>query len=712
MKKIIRILRFYGLTKDEYISIIPEIKAFVYRSIRNCCRLALIVTAMLMVATFIIGMSKDAFPCYIALMGVSLLLYYTSDKMEVRRHTMVFQYVFCGVLFVYGIIMDVFYRDALFGGLSVILAITLLGVAVVDRPVRLLIGMALTYMAYYLLSYIVYDYVVVVGDVIGAFTMIGIGGLVHIATVSARLQSMLSKKSLRVEKQQALDLISNIPGGISVLRYDGRAFECITQTKRVTEIHGIKQGDKVNIFECNNTDYIVSEDVQSLRQAAWEALKTNRYLEHVYRVKKGVEIAWIKVQAYIEPEKGTGNELCYVNYTDITSEVEVQQAREANAAKTDFLARMSHDIRTPMNAIMGIAGLALDEERNEEKLREDMEKIYSSSQFLLGLVNDILDMSRIESNKLELHPEGYDYEEFISVLRTMFEPLCSRKNITLSIKAGQIKSQMFVDKVRFNQIFFNVLSNAVKFTKKGGKIEFILSELVKTDKGAIAKFLVRDNGIGMNQRFKKNLFQPFSQEHNDLLNQTQGTGLGLAIVKNIITLMNGNITVESEEGIGTSVFIELPLEFVAEETEIPKTVRNKSEQSNFSNVHVLLVEDNLINREIAVRILERKDIKVTLAENGQEAVDTFINAKEGAFDAIIMDVRMPVMDGITATRKIRGMEREDAKRIPIIAMTANAFDDDRRECLDAGMNAHVSKPINPVEVYEILSRIMTGDNYK
>lgn len=712
MKRKIKTIRFYGLNKDEFMYVMPEIKAFVFRSIQKCSLLVVAITVIIMVASFIIKLPLNSFPCYIALAIYNVVLYFLSDRKGMRRHAMVFQYAFSFALFIYGIILDVFYRDAMFGGVSLILAITLLGIVVMDRPIRVFICMGFAYIVFYLLSYVVHDYAVTIGDAISSFTMVVVGGLIHLATVSARLQSMLSKKMLRAEKQQALNLISNIPGGISVLRYDGRSFEVVTQTKRVNELHGINADDKVNIFECSDVNYIVTEDIQPLRKAAWEALKTTHYLDHAYRVRRSTGIAWIKVRAYIERETGGSSELCYVNYTDITADVEIQQAREANAAKTDFLARMSHDIRTPMNAIMGIAGLALDEERNEEKLREDMEKIHASSQFLLGLVNDILDMSRIESNKLELHPEGYDYEEFISVLRTMFEPLCSRKNITLSIKAGQIKDKILVDKVRFNQIFFNVLSNAVKFTKKGGKIEFILLDLLETNEGAIGKFLVRDNGIGMNDRFKSKIFQPFSQEHTDLINQTQGTGLGLAIVKNIVTLMKGNITVESEEGKGTSVFIELPLQFVTAEQEETKAVSSGDISGNFNNMHVLLVEDNLINREIAVRILERKNIAVTTAENGQEAVDTFINAKDGDFSAIIMDIRMPVMDGITATRKIRGMKREYAKSIPIIAMTANAFDDDRQECLDAGMNAHISKPVNPVEVYEILNRIITGDNYR
>jgi signal transduction histidine kinase/CheY-like chemotaxis protein len=378
-------------------------------------------------------------------------------------------------------------------------------------------------------------------------------------------------------------------------------------------------------------------------------------------------------------------------------------AEKANEAKTNFLSRMSHDIRTPLNGIIGMTYLALDEEM-PASVRSYLKKIDESSHFLLTLVNDILDMSKVESGKMELHPEHYTYPELLQHIEAVIQPLCDAKNITFTIDNPFTDHAILTDKVRLNQILFNLLSNAVKFTPKGGNVRLEFFNHMVHDQRLSMDIRVSDNGIGISSAFQKKLFQPFEQENSGRNDARIGSGLGLAIVKSLVDLMGGTIFVDSTPGQGSTFTIHLDFPIVSD---TDSSTANKSDSSiDLTGKRILVVEDNAINGEIVSLLLEKKGAKVLLAINGLEAVTQYANAGEHYFDAILMDVRMPLMDGLEATQEIRALPRPDAKAIPILAMTANAYADDIAECLSAGMNAHIAKPVDPDILFHTLKEYL------
>jgi len=392
-----------------------------------------------------------------------------------------------------------------------------------------------------------------------------------------------------------------------------------------------------------------------------------------------------------------------------------EDANRANRAKSDFLSRMSHDIRTPLNGIIGMVYLA-KKENNPPKTSDCLEKIDTSSKFLLGLINDILDMSKAESNRIELHPEPYTSEEFYSYIDSVFRPLCEEKNQRFVVEAVPVKGLIPVmDKLRINQVVFNLLSNAVKYTPEGGTITYRMFFRRLNENGRLSmKIDVCDTGIGISREFQKLLFTPFMQEGRCDISSTRGTGLGLAIAKHMVDLMGGTIYVESDIGKGTCFTVEIELESISEAQLAKKPQTNLSGKSTCSlnGTHVLLCEDHPLNQEIAIALLNEKGIIVETAENGQRGVELFKRSPYGFYDAILMDIRMPVMDGYAATKTIRCLERPDAKTVSIIAMTADAFDDDVRKCLTNGMNAHISKPIEPKTLYNTLVQAVSRSKYK
>lgn len=415
-----------------------------------------------------------------------------------------------------------------------------------------------------------------------------------------------------------------------------------------------------------------------------------------------------------------GEKLVLASQRDITDvyEAEIKQrealaaaleeANAANAAKTDFLSRMSHDIRTPMNAIIGITALALDETNDPMAVEANLAKINSASHFLLGLINDILDMSKIEDGSVELHKENYAYGDFIGNLRTMFEPLCNNKGIALNIRESDRYPAVMADEVRLNQIFFNIFSNAVKYTKQGGSISYREENVQIADNVITSDFIVSDTGIGMSKEFQEHMFQPFAQENNEFTAQVQGTGLGLSITKSLVELMGGNIHIDSELGKGTTITVTLSFEMAVEgdADERKKKQRKELSEANLAHRRILLVEDHPLNTEIAKRLLEKKGIIVFTADHGKNGVEKFASSDVYFFDAILMDIRMPVMDGLEATREIRQLDRPDAGSIPIIAMTANAYEEDVQLSREAGMDGHLSKPIQPDQLFQTLSEML------
>lgn len=392
-----------------------------------------------------------------------------------------------------------------------------------------------------------------------------------------------------------------------------------------------------------------------------------------------------------------------MDITDIyeREQEQLQKIREANSAKTNFLSNMSHDIRTPMNTIIGLSELAQSEVSDAVAMKDYISNIQSAGKFLLGLVNDCLDFEKLSAHKMTLHNENYSYKDFRRSILLMIEPLCKKKNLVFSFKEGKAYT-VYVDKVRFEQIFFNLLSNAVKYTPSGGKIEFITDSHLSDDNNfVICDFYVRDNGIGMSEEFQQHLFEPFEQE---TANVQQGTGLGLSIVKELVELMDGNIEVKSKKGMGTEIKVHFAMKIVPEKDATSDQAELTIVKAKLAGKKVLLLEDQRLNMIIAKKTLEREKMKVVCACNGQEGLECFSQSPDGFFDVIITDIRMPVMSGLDFAKIVRFLPRADAKLVPIIAMTANVFEDDVQETRKAGMTGHLSKPIDSEVLFKEIYR--------
>lgn len=384
------------------------------------------------------------------------------------------------------------------------------------------------------------------------------------------------------------------------------------------------------------------------------------------------------------------------------------EAEKANRAKSDFLSLVSHDIRTPLNGIMGNTQLAL-KEVSSEKVTKYLKKAEMSSAFLLGLINDLLDMSKIEAGKVELKPELYSYKEFTEYINSVIRPLCQKKDIHMAIYANEVVPCISVDKLRFNQIMFNLLSNACKYTNNGGNISLKINSEIVSDELCICTFIVKDNGIGMTEEFQEHLFETFSQENRMNFDSNEGTGLGLSITHSLIELMGGEIIVESEINKGTTFTVQLTFPYFDTLAESNSTERKKDSKKNegdYSGCHFLLCEDNVINQEIAIEILTSLGATVDVADDGRIGVNKFNESPENYYTAIFMDIRMPNLDGLSASREIRDLKRNDASKVPIIAMTANAMSEDKMECIECGMNAYLAKPINLKELYKTMDTII------
>ena len=389
-------------------------------------------------------------------------------------------------------------------------------------------------------------------------------------------------------------------------------------------------------------------------------------------------------------------------------------AKQANEAKSNFLSNMSHDIRTPMNAIVGLSSLLSMHAHDKGKVLEYTRKIKNASNHLLNLINDVLDMSKIESGNVSLNETKFSIEEMIGEISSVIRPQTRAKQQVLKVKRENLKHDIvYADKLRISQIMLNLLSNAVKYTDEHGKIIFTISESEEiSNMGNYVKycFTVKDNGIGMNKDYLKYVFDPFSRENESITNQIQGTGLGMAIAKNIVDLMDGSIEVESEVDKGSTFTVHLMLKVEEnEELELEQTVAVTEEKISLEGINVLIAEDYKINADILVELLTMEGMSCDVVSDGKQAVDIFKTSKPGEYDIILMDIQMPVMHGYDATRAIRELDRDDAKTIPIAAMTANAFADDVQKALEAGMNAHVPKPIDIKVLCERIAELIKGN---
>ena len=373
-----------------------------------------------------------------------------------------------------------------------------------------------------------------------------------------------------------------------------------------------------------------------------------------------------------------------------------KRAEEASEAKTRFLFNMSHDIRTPMNAIIGFSDLLEKHLDDKEKVHDYIKKIQLSGSFLLSLINYVLEMARIESGKATLRTEVGDAQELLGALNAVFEPAVEKKRLKYNCTLDVEHRFIICDVTKVREIVLNIISNSVKYTPEGGSVTVQIKEIPWEKEGWTAyRILVEDTGIGMGAEYLPHIFEEFTRERTSTESKVVGAGLGLPIVKALIDLMGGTIQVESERGKGSKFEVILPFEIASEEEVKDSYVKKEEKLYNRSKEkRILLAEDNELNAEIAITILEQNGFKVERAEDGCKCVELFSEKPAGYYSTILMDIQMPNMDGYTASRKIRGMEREDAKAIPIIALTANAFDEDRNKAFAAGMNGHIAKPID------------------
>ncbi len=398
------------------------------------------------------------------------------------------------------------------------------------------------------------------------------------------------------------------------------------------------------------------------------------------------------------------------------AEVETIKANERSRAKTVFLSNMSHDIRTPMNAIIGYVNLAEEENVTKEELQDYIQKIKGSSNHLLALINDVLEMSRIESGKIELEPVPVDLKDVFNGLKNLFVTQMSEKRIEFVVDSKEIRdSYVYCDKNRLNRILLNLVSNAYKFTPEGGTVKVIAKEMhsVGDDKN-IYEIRVSDSGIGMSKEFAAKVFEAFEREKTATVSGIQGTGLGMSIVKNLVEMMDGDIRVRTEQGKGTEFIVTIKLDPMSPE-DLEKLQKQKmqdkekkSAEADFSGKRILLVDDVMVNRQIAKKLLERSGFTVEEADDGNKAVGMIEAVSPGYYDLVLMDIQMPVMDGYEATRVIRNMPDKRRASLPIIAMTANAFSEDIKKASEAGMNGHIAKPIDVKAMLEVLSDILYG----
>lgn len=384
-----------------------------------------------------------------------------------------------------------------------------------------------------------------------------------------------------------------------------------------------------------------------------------------------------------------------------------EDARRANMAKTDFLRRMSHDIRTPINGIQGMLAIAEhfpDDPRKQEECRA---KVKEASGFLLDLVNNILDMNKLESGVIVLEREPFDLLDVLKEINNIAEMNAGLRGIKVSVNHEKIRHRHLIGSpLHLKQILQNIDGNAVKYNRDGGSISFSAAEIACANGMVTYQFVCADTGRGMSREFLAHAFGPFAQEDTSARTAYMGTGLGLPIAKQLAEMMGGTIEVESEQNVGTTFTTTIPFE-IDTAYENRDSIKNPVSEGDVTGVKVLLVEDNELNMEIAQFILENAGMEVTTAFNGQEAVDRFAASEEHQFDLILMDVMMPVMDGLTATRTIRALDRKDAREIPIFAMTANAFSDDIEESRKAGMNEHLAKPLDERTLMNVIRRYVS-----
>lgn len=489
--------------------------------------------------------------------------------------------------------------------------------------------------------------------------------------------------------------------------------------------HNIRKEDLSNALRKEYIENMIAPSFQKNYMAFTDiSTMESRLKEHdsISCISQTIKGAWMR--SMIVPQKcdEKGNlSTVLLAISDVTEEKEheleqdrilrnaLSSAEHANRAKTAFLNNMSHDIRTPMNAIIGFTSLAAEHLDDREIIRDYLEKISTSGKHLLSLINDVLDMSRIESGSVKIEKTNVYLPDVLEDLKTIILESVHAKQQKLLIKMKDVVHEdIITDKLRLTQVLLNIISNAVKFTPVGGTIHILVEEKASQKAGyAVYSFCIKDNGIGMSKEFQEHVFDSFARERTVTESGITGTGLGMAITKNIVDLMGGTIHLTSKQGEGSEFIVTLECELADKTVQDKQSSCPKAEKKHldYSGKKVLLVEDNELNREIATEILKSLGLKVDYAADGMEAVEIMSSEAGNQYDMIFMDIQMPKMDGYTATREIRTLKDTKKANVPIIAMTANAFDEDRKKAIKAGMNGHIAKPIDVNVILQNLDRI-------
>lgn len=500
-----------------------------------------------------------------------------------------------------------------------------------------------------------------------------------------------------------------------------------------------------NLAECGNYSeavlrHFANEKIAELNEKTWDFLSVENIREALSR-KEYTEAEYARTSLdgqkrlmhtqIVADESTDGNvhkAFMYIRPVDNTIKTDKKRCEPdadifkdeeaAGFVKTDFISTISHDIRTTLNGIIGMSNLAMEsiagvnnsvkkgsfKSELQEHVYEYLAKILQSSYLIRGLVNNVLDMTKIERNEMRLNYEPFNIEEFENVIDTVIRVECAKRHIEFETDYSGAVSAIMLDKLKLNQIVLNLLSNAVKYTKAGGRVKFsVSSEEIKESDKVKLKIVVSDTGVGMSRSFMKVMYNAFAQEQNDAISHCQGSGLGLSIVKNLVELMGGKIKCESAVGKGTTFYLEFECDKVNDSGLVTETDSEKL-YDEIRGMRVLITEDNNINLEIEEELLKIKGVETYKASNGLEAVELFTDSSENFFDAIFMDIRMPVLDGIEATKRIRAMKRIDASQVPIIAITGNAFDHDMDKGVSVGITDYLLKPYDPSQMYDILLR--------
>lgn len=474
--------------------------------------------------------------------------------------------------------------------------------------------------------------------------------------------------------------------------------------------------DFFNVSRRNMSRLVYEDDRERVmgtfyREKIMSILERDRIFTMKYRLVFRDTPVWVSMKATLLEDNDGRHLIIGTNNIEAQMEREAEYQRRVREARTsarnDFLANMSHDIRTPMNAIVGYTNIAKSNKHKPETVADALDKIGSSSHYLLSLINDILDISKIESGKMQISCGPCDLAELFRRIEDITALQAKKKSLVINYCYDNIcHYQVITDELRIEQIIINIVSNAIKYTPPGKTVDLIAEEVPSPGGKNKYRFIIRDTGIGIKEDYMPHIFESFTREERTTVNRIQGTGLGLAITAKIVEMMGGTISVKSKLGEGSEFTVELELEPF--ETDSQANAEN-SENIDLAGHRILLVEDNAINAEIARMILEQYGAEVQQAENGKTGLEALQEKGPGYYDAVLMDIQMPVMNGFEATKAIRALGGAYAIALPIIAMSANAYDEDVRDCLAAGMNGHIAKPFNPDELMRILRRYISAD---